>query len=98
MKKNLFQIRFGYAKIHNSLPAKSVQKQIDITTVQKTGGVISLLQFPYIRQTGRVKISPDRNPFCVCTCQFLHTSGSYNSALPYNRSPAAKALDFGEDM
>src|SRR5699024_2667860 len=80
------------------MSAKPGQEQIDITTVQKTDRVTRYLQIPYIRQAGRIKSSTDSNPFCICTCQFFHTSGGNDSSFPYNRGPAAETLDFGENV
>src|SRR5699024_9018921 len=80
------------------MTGKPRQEQINVTTVQKTDRVTRHLKIPYIGQTGRIKSSPDSNPFCVCTCQFFHTSGGNNPPRPYNRGPTAEALDFGENV
>src|SRR5699024_4977607 len=79
------------------MPAKPGQEQIDIATVQKTDRVTRYLQISYILQTGRIKSSPDSCLFCICTCQFFHTSGG-NNPSSYNRGPAAETLEFGENV
>ena len=45
------------------MTGKPRQEQINVTTVQKTDRVTRHLKIPYIGQTGRIKSSPDSNPF-----------------------------------